>query len=719
MSVQTPYNTVMVLNREQATHYLNSIAGNAIKGIMVLDSHGYVLIANAALAALLGSTPERLIARPATELFPGPWDSERIDAIWQHAGQFVYQFDRNNHVVYLEIDLSPFEPGSNGQQYWLGIVHDVTEARAHTQSLEKAFLERTQELQKAFHELFERERHQRAISDELRRANQALHVEKQRTEAILHSIADGLIVADQQGMVTLINPAAARMLGVPAERLLDTTLQQSAYINVRLFAAAVLDPNRQQDTFEFELFKDDLNPEGVCQPGHECPNPACPARQDDQVACWQISNTCALMTDSSQDCPLHKSLARLTLHAHRSLMLDENGQPNGTVVALSDITYLKELDRLKSQFVSSVSHELRTPLTNIKMYLALLKKGRPEKRDRYLQVITTEAERLERLIQDVLDLSRLDAAGGWARHDPVSMPELVERVVEMHRPRAENQNIGLECTIPANLPQFLGDSEQYIQVLTNLLSNAVQYTPAGGQVQVGLGTIRSGQWEPPAAAPSVSLDLPPGNWGALWVSDTGLGISPDDQAHIYERFYRGKAENLGIPGTGLGLSIVREIIQLHGGHILLHSRQNAGSTFVVLLPVILEEEIRPRIMLVDDDALVAGLVERIVKRLDCDLEWIADGAAGFAQASANPPDLMLLDLSLPGMDGMTILSLLRTVPSTKRMPILVMTGWGNVDEDYVKKLGASALLKKPFSPPAFAELAAELLNLKLDSQGKQ
>lgn len=719
MSVQTPYNTVMVSNLERATHPLNSIVNNAGKGMMILDGRGHVLAANAALAALLDSTPKQLVERPAMELFPGLWEGETAISLLQHAGQFVYQFDRRDHTVCLEIDLLPFEPGIDGQQNWLGIVRDVTEVRTHTQSLEKAFSERTQELQKAFHELFERERHQRAISDELRRANVALHIEKQRTEAILHSIADGLIVADQQGTITLINPAAARMLGVPAERLLGTALQESAYVNVRLFTAAVFDPHRREDTFEFELFEDNLDLGRTCQQNHDCPDSACSARQDDRVACWQISNTCVFTTNSSQDCPIHRSLARLTLYAHCSPIRDENGQPTGTVVALSDITYLKELDRLKSQFVSSVSHELRTPLTNIKMYLSLLKKGRPEKRERYLEVITTEAERLERLIQDVLDLSRLDAAGGWARHDPVSMPDLVERVVEMHRPRAESQNISLECAIPPNLPQFLGDSEQYIQVLTNLLSNAVQYTPAGGQVRIGLSTVRNGQWDPLTAAPAISVDLPPGNWGALWVSDTGIGISPEDQAHIYERFYRGKAENLGIPGTGLGLSIVREIVQLHNGHILLHSQHNVGSTFVVLLPVILKEEIRPRIMLIDDDALIASLVERIINRLDCDLEWIADGATGFAKASANPPDLMLLDLSLPGMDGMTILSLLRTIPSTRSMPILVLTGWGNADENYLKGLGANALLKKPFSPKVFSRLATELLDLKTSPQVKQ
>ncbi|MBN1937344.1 MAG: PAS domain S-box protein [Anaerolineae bacterium] len=690
--------------------------------MMVLDGHGHVLIANAPLASLLNSTCDQLVGRPVTHLFPELQIDASTRLALQRIQRFSYQFDQNGSTIHLEIQLLPLEQIADGPPNWLVTVRDITESKLHTQSLEEAFSERTHELQKTFHELFERERHQRAISDELRQANLALHIEKQRTEAILHSIADGLIVADQQGVVTLINPAAARMLDIPAEHLIGTALEESAYVNVRLFTAAIFDPARQEDTVEFELFKNDLEAERACWQTRDCADAACQALQNDQVACWQISNKCVLIaapSHTSTDCPILTSLARLTLHAHRSSILDENGQPTGIVVALSDITHLKELDRLKSQFVSSVSHELRTPLTNIKMYLSLLKKGRPEKRERYLQVITTEAERLERLIQDVLDLSRIDAASGQAKHEPLSMPDLVNRVVEMHRPRAESQDIVLECSIPPNLARFVGDSTQYIQVLTNLLSNAVQYTPAGGQVQVGLSTIRNGRWNPLATAPTINADLPPGDWGALWVSDTGIGIPPEDQPHIYERFFRGSAEKLDVPGTGLGLAIVREIVQQHNGHIFLHSQPNVGSTFVVLLPAILEEEIRPRIMMVDDDETIAGLVARIVKRLDCDLEWIADGAAGFAKASANPPDLMILDLSLPGMDGMTILSLLRTVPSTKAMPILVLTGWGNVDENYLKRLGANALLKKPFAAKIFAELTTKLLDLKTTTQGRQ
>ncbi len=579
-------------------------------------------------------------------------------------------------------------------------------ARAYTADLETAVAERTRELEAAINELLVKEQTQRNISSELSRANRALRAEKQRTEAILHSVADGLIVVDETMRVTLVNPAAEMMLGVSRQELLDTFLPEARHVNVCRFFYRVFEGDSRPDTVEFDLVKwegraADSCCQGVRRDGDEAPK------------CWLTGNACVRAAGDWKeiaDCPVYNDLEAMTVQAHRSAIVDERDQIVGTVVALSDITRLKEVERLKSQFVSSVSHELRTPLTNIKLYLSLLKDGRREKRDRYLEIVTTEADRLERLIQDVLDLSRLDAVYAQVSRERISMPGLVERVVEAHLPRAEGKNIKLDAALSLGLPPFLGNADHFIQILTNLLSNAVQYTLPGGRVQVGISYFHDGQWAT-GDHPLID-DVPAGEWGVLWVSDTGIGIMPEEQPHIYERFYRGSLGEPGMSGTGLGLSIVNQIVQLYDGHILLQSQEGVGSTFTVLLPVLESTVTQPQILLVDDDVTISNLVTRFLAKLECQVEWVADGAQGFARASASAPDLMILDLNLPGMDGMTILSLLSALPSTKEMPILVLTGRSDVTEFQIRRLGADAFLSKPFSAAELTGIVSELLSLE-------
>jgi PAS domain S-box-containing protein len=229
---------------------------------------------------------------------------------------------------------------------------------------------------------------------------------------------------------------------------------------------------------------------------------------------------------------------------------------------------LKELDRLKSQFVSNVSHELRTPLTNITMYLHLLDHGKPERRAHYMTVLHNETVLLQRLIEDLLDLSQLDQ--GRARFDrtAVDVNRVLAMLVDARGLLASQRGLALEVQATPGLPHVLADATMLMQVLTNLLANALNYTPAGGRIE-----LRS--------------DLQEGDgqtWVTLAVSDSGLGLTAEDQAHIFERFYRGEAaRQMGVAGTGLGLSICQEIIARHGGRISVQSAIGQGSTFTVWL----------------------------------------------------------------------------------------------------------------------------------------
>ncbi len=228
---------------------------------------------------------------------------------------------------------------------------------------------------------------------------------------------------------------------------------------------------------------------------------------------------------------------------------------------------LTQLDRLKSKFVSDVSHELRTPVTNLTLYTGLLEGGKPDKRDRYLAVLKEQAARLGHLVESILDLSRLELAGDRIALAPVDLNAAIESVVAAHGPGAEAKRLDLTFVPHAGLPAVRGEFNQLALMISNLVANAINYTPAG-EVRV-----------------YTRLDAARGE-ACLQVQDTGIGIDPDDVPHLFERFYRGRrVSQSDIPGSGLGLGIVSEIVDLHAGRIEVESVVGAGSTFRVWLPL--------------------------------------------------------------------------------------------------------------------------------------
>jgi signal transduction histidine kinase len=224
---------------------------------------------------------------------------------------------------------------------------------------------------------------------------------------------------------------------------------------------------------------------------------------------------------------------------------------------------LTELDRLKSKFVSDVSHELRTPIQNLKMYLDLLERGKPEKRGHYLSVLKEQASRLQQLTEDILDLSLLELRVGRGEFQRVNLNDLVSQVIEVLAPGITDAHLVLSLDLDPSAPSVWGDRNQLAQVVTNLLANAVNYTPSG-QIVVSTRAV--------------------GYEVCLTVRDTGIGIADVDIPHLFERFYRSsQASQTTIRGTGLGLAIVKEIIDLHNGRIDVESRVGAGSLFSVWL----------------------------------------------------------------------------------------------------------------------------------------
>lgn len=243
---------------------------------------------------------------------------------------------------------------------------------------------------------------------------------------------------------------------------------------------------------------------------------------------------------------------------------------NGFVAVLTDITRLKEVERLKTRFVSNVSHELRTPLTNIKMYLTLLERGPAERRQTYLAVLQEETARLAQLIQDLLDLSQLemDMPSQDVRADAAAV---LQNVLASLASRAEAKEVELCQEMEGPLPQATIAPQLLAQVMANLVDNAIAYTPAQGEVRLTGGTAWRRQR--------------PFIW--MRVADNGPGILPEELPHLFDRFYRGRqGEERKVPGTGLGLAICKEIVTRYGGYIDVDSAPGEGAAFTVWLPAV-------------------------------------------------------------------------------------------------------------------------------------
>jgi two-component system, OmpR family, phosphate regulon sensor histidine kinase PhoR len=245
------------------------------------------------------------------------------------------------------------------------------------------------------------------------------------------------------------------------------------------------------------------------------------------------------------------------------------GADVGVVMVLHDVTELRRLERVRTEFVANVSHELRTPLTAIHGYLETLLGGaleEPEHARQFLEIAFRHTERLGRLVNDLTDLSNIELGKVALRLEPTPLADVVESVLTMIRPRATSGGVALSVDLPSDLPAVRADRDRLAQVLINLVDNGVKYTPAGGQVTV---TARG-------AGPGLV---------EVRVTDTGVGIPPADLPRVTERFYRvDRARSRELGGTGLGLAIVKHLVLAHGGDLAVESQPGRGTVVRFSLP---------------------------------------------------------------------------------------------------------------------------------------
>jgi signal transduction histidine kinase/CheY-like chemotaxis protein len=380
----------------------------------------------------------------------------------------------------------------------------------------------------------------------------------------------------------------------------------------------------------------------------------------------------------------------------------------GRLFVFRDVTHEREVDRMKTEFVSLVSHELRTPLTSIKGYTELVLDGDAgeinEEAQEYLGIVFSNAERLVALVNDLLDLSRIESGRIQIKSEPVDLNEIIQTVVVSMQQKIKEKGQSLEVVIDPQATQVVGDKDKLIQALTNYVSNAYKYSPAGGDIRIQVSKQD--------------------DFARVSVRDTGYGISPEDQARLFTRFYRvDNSMTREIGGTGLGLSIVKQLIELQGGEVSVESAPNEGSTFSFSVPLSAEVIQRPveipaaaaplpppmyaaSILVVEDNPDNARLIAHHLEKAGYKAQIAHSAEEALAYLEHDLPDLITLDISLPGMQGDELARRLQDEPLTSDIPVLILSVYADSSLEVQFDVVA---LSKPINQEELLTAVAELL----------
>ncbi len=357
-----------------------------------------------------------------------------------------------------------------------------------------------------------------SLAEEIKRRIDGISSEKAKLDAVLSSMFEGLIVTDEQERIVLMNPSLRRLFSVKEDPQGSKLIEAVRNTSVQEMADRITAEKEPLVTGEIRIFV-----------------------------------------------PEEKVLRV------NGVPIMRRGRLEGAVMVFHDITELRRLEKVRQDFVANVSHELRTPLSSIKGYAETLLDGAIEDKSHardFIGIIHQESDRLANLINDLLDLARIESGNMEHSKEPFDLLLVVKRAAENMGGQARAKSIKLEISAPGGaLPPAAGDEAGFHQVLINLLDNALKYTPQGGGVKI-------------------SVEAAGGGFLRVDVADTGIGISPADIARIFERFYRvDKARSREAGGTGLGLSIVKHIVQAHGGRVWVESTPGSGSIFSFTIPL--------------------------------------------------------------------------------------------------------------------------------------
>ena len=530
---------------------------------------------------------------------------------------------------------------------------------------------------------------------ELTAANQELLVAKNEAEKaaaanahlaresslILNSATDGILGVDRDNRATFLNPAGARILGMTLPDLHGKTIHEAVHHSY---------------------------PDGTPWPKEDCQNTVA-MRAGEPVPImddtfWRLDGTSFPVEYSSTP------------------MFDEEGAQLGAVVVFRDVTERRAIERLKSEFVSTVSHELRTPLTSIRGALGLLSSGLlgtvAEKGQRMLEIAVSNTDRLVRLINDILDLERMESGKVELARGPVDAQAVMEQAREGLQSIADEA--GIRIKVDSGAATLWGDSDRIIQTLTNLIGNAIKFSPADTTLTLS-GIAGEGEF-------------------TFCVADQGRGVPADKLDSIFERFSQIDAsDSRDKGGSGLGLAICQSIVGAHGGRIWAEKNDPAGTRLLFTIPLaarftpsvrmIDSENVtsaiapdgEPSVLVVEDDTDLARVMTTALQRHGLRTFHTASGSDAVALCRQHEPTLIVLDLGLQDLDGFAVVSSLRESPTLRHVPLLVYSALdvGSADQTRLRLGATEFLTKSRCSLADFEDQVVRLIKMVRETKDSQ
>lgn len=514
---------------------------------------------------------------------------------------------------------------------------------------------------------------QEQTNRDLHQANVSLQVSEEKLAVTLRSIGDGVIATDAEGRVTFLNPVAEKLSGWILTDAAGRDVDEVFHIINEQTREHFMSPIRETLALGTVL---------------------------------GLANHTVLIARDGRECPIADSCAPIR---------DRDGRVVGAVLVFRDVTErqraegdlrralselkqanaeLAQASRLKDSFLANMSHELRTPLNAILgLSEALLEKtsgALSERQARSLTTISTSGQHLLALINDILDLSKIEAGKVELNLESVNIEEFCQSCLVFVRTQAMQKRIGVAFQNDGRVQTFAADPKRFKQVLVNLLANAVKFTPEGGRV-------------------GLTVDAPEGGDAVCFtVWDTGIGISSTDSAKLFRAFTQiDSGLSRSQEGTGLGLALVARLVELHGGSVTLESEPGHGSRFVVALPgnalrapvpkpvaeAAVDRGNCRRALIIEDDLASGTILVDLLAGLGISSVLHMRGEESLEAVLLQRPDVILLDILLPGESGWVVLARLKEDPATRDIPVLVVSF---VDEpNKSRALGAAAHLTKP------------------------
>ena len=489
--------------------------------------------------------------------------------------------------------------------------------------------------------------------------------EQERTRALVDASNDAIMLLDAQGRAIMINRRAKYFFGLAERDVLGRSATQLRAMFNLIF----------EDSAAFDAW---LTP---------------------------------LLTSNEERAVIDLKVLRAEprlLQCFTAPVLDHQERLLGRLLVFRDITREREVERMKNEFVSLVSHELRTPLTSIRGALQLVL-GRPQagggtahesmlspRTRELLTVSLNNSERLIRLINDILDISKIEQGRIQLQRVAIDPGELCHAAAQEVAAFAASRHTTIEVTVPTGLPPVSADRDRALQVLANLLSNAIKFSDAGQRVEVTAAAV--------AGAVRFS------------VRDYGRGIAPEHHQRIFEKFQQlDSTATRDVGGTGLGLAICKALVEEHGGQIWLDSAPGQGSTFAFTLPLARgaappaprDEPARPTILVVDDNPIVCETLRGILEEEGYAVAEANRGTEALQLARLLQPALITLDVMLPDLDGFDVIQILRNDPLTRDLPVLFISATSEHARGL--ELGGSGFLTKPFSPDELRDQVRRLI----------